>query len=85
MQILKGLSFAVAAGQRVAIVGPSGSGKSSTLKLIAALYAANGGEITVAGQNIRDLKQSSLRQHLAVVPQGAPVTNDTLARVVLLS
>lgn len=78
MQILKHLSFSVAPGQRVAIVGPSGSGKSSTLKLIAALYAANKGSITIAGQDIRSLKQASLRQHLAVVPQETVLMNDSI-------
>eukprot|EP00892_Ulva_mutabilis_P005128 jgi/Ulvmu1/2988/UM015_0028.1 len=76
--ILKSLSFSVAAGQRVAIVGPSGSGKSSTLKLIAALYAASGGCINIAGQDIRGLRQASLRQHLAVVPQETVLMNDTI-------
>lgn len=78
VQILKGLTFSVAAGQRVAIVGPSGSGKSSTLKLIAALYAANSGSISIAGQDIRSLKQASLRQHLAVVPQETVLMNDSI-------
>lgn len=78
VQILTDLSFSVAPGQRVAIVGSSGSGKSSTLKLIAALYAANSGSISIAGQDIRTLKQASLRQHLAVVPQETVLMNDSI-------
>lgn len=78
LQILESLSFSVASGQRVAIVGPSGSGKSSTLQLIAALYSPNSGRITIAGQDVRDLRQASLRQHLAVVPQDTVLMNDSI-------
>jgi ATP-binding cassette, subfamily B, heavy metal transporter len=78
VQVLKNLSFQVEAGQRVAIVGPSGSGKSTILKLLARLYRPSNGVIKVAGQAINDLKQSSLRKHLAVVPQDTVLFNDSI-------
>jgi ABC-type multidrug transport system fused ATPase/permease subunit len=63
VQILKGLSFKVEAGQKVAIVGCSGSGKSTALKLLARLYRPESGSVRVQGVDVNDVRQESLRRH----------------------
>lgn len=77
-QILKGLSFEVPAGKTVAIVGPSGAGKSTISRLLFRLYDVSGGAITVDGQNIRNVTQSSLRASIGMVPQDTVLFNDTI-------
>lgn len=67
--ILKGLSFKVEPGQKVAIIGRTGSGKSTIIKLLTRLYEPQRGEILIGGINIQDLKQSTLRELIAVVHQ----------------
>jgi len=76
--ILKGLSFEVPAGKTVAIVGPSGAGKSTISRLLFRLYDVSGGKITIDGQNIRDITQSSLRASIGMVPQDTVLFNDTI-------
>ncbi|WP_424626947.1 ABCB family ABC transporter ATP-binding protein/permease [Bradyrhizobium sp. SYSU BS000235] len=76
--ILKGLSFEVPAGKTVAIVGPSGAGKSTISRLLFRLYDASGGQITIDGQNIRDVTQASLRASIGMVPQDTVLFNDTI-------
>jgi ATP-binding cassette subfamily B protein len=76
--ILKGLSFEVPAGKTVAIVGPSGAGKSTISRLLFRLYDVSGGRITIDGQNIRDITQSSLRASIGMVPQDTVLFNDTI-------
>jgi ABC-type transport system involved in Fe-S cluster assembly fused permease/ATPase subunit len=76
--ILKGLSFEVPAGKTVAIVGPSGAGKSTVSRLLFRLYDVSGGAITIDGQNIRDVTQSSLRASIGMVPQDTVLFNDTI-------
>ncbi len=76
--ILKGLSFEVPAGKTVAIVGPSGAGKSTISRLLFRLYDVSGGKITIDGQNIRDVTQSSLRASIGMVPQDTVLFNDTI-------
>jgi ABC-type transport system involved in Fe-S cluster assembly fused permease/ATPase subunit len=77
-QILKGLSFEVPAGKTVAVVGPSGAGKSTLSRLLFRLYDVNGGRITIDGQDIRDVTQSSLRAAIGMVPQDTVLFNDTI-------
>src|SRR5689334_16160970 len=67
--ILKGLSFEVPAGKTVAIVGPSGAGKSTISRLLFRLYDLSGGRITIDGQDIRTVTQTSLRSQIGMVPQ----------------
>ncbi|HXJ82279.1 MAG TPA: ABC transporter ATP-binding protein [Candidatus Methylomirabilis sp.] len=64
-----GLSFTVAAGERVGIVGPSGSGKSTVAKLLLRFYDAQAGRVLVGGRDVRDLQLDQLRSRLAVVNQ----------------
>ncbi len=76
--ILKGLSFDVPAGKTVAIVGPSGAGKSTISRLLFRLYDISGGRITIDGQDIRNVTQSSLRAAIGMVPQDTVLFNDTI-------
>ena len=76
--ILRGLSFEVPAGNTVAIVGPSGAGKSTISRLLFRFYDVNGGRILIDGQDIRDVKQSSVRAAIGMVPQDTVLFNDTI-------
>lgn len=73
------LSFTAQAGQTVAIVGPTGSGKTTTLALLQRLRAPDHGTITVDRQNIAEVTLTSLRQAIAVVFQDAGLFNRTIA------
>lgn len=74
-QILKDLSFTVPAGHTVALVGPTGSGKSTIIRLLFRLYDVHSGEILIDGQNIAKVTQESLRRHIGVVPQDTVLFN----------
>jgi ATP-binding cassette subfamily B protein len=76
--ILDGLSFEVPAGRAVAIVGPSGAGKSTVSRILLRFYDVAGGRVTIDGQDIRDVTQSSLRAAIGVVPQDTVLFNDTI-------
>lgn len=76
--ILKNISFTVAPGRTVALVGPSGSGKSTIIRLLFRFYDIHGGSITVDGQNIKSVKQDSLRRAIGVVPQDTVLFNNTI-------
>jgi ATP-binding cassette subfamily B protein len=76
--ILKGLSFAVPAGRTIAIVGPSGAGKSTVSRLLFRFYDVTGGRISIDGQDIRDITQTSLRAAIGMVPQDTVLFNDTI-------
>ena len=77
-EILKGLTFEVPAGKTVAIVGPSGAGKSTISRLLFRFYDVTGGRIVIDGQDIRDVKQGSLRGAIGMVPQDTVLFNDTI-------
>jgi ATP-binding cassette, subfamily B, heavy metal transporter len=77
-EILKGVSFEVPAGKTVAVVGPSGAGKSTISRLIFRFYDVSGGRITIDGQDIRDVTQTSLRAAIGMVPQDTVLFNDTI-------
>ncbi|CAN0356289.1 unnamed protein product, partial [Phaeothamnion confervicola] len=76
--ILNGLSFEVPAGKMVAIVGPSGAGKSTISRILMRFYDIAGGRVTIDGQDIRDVTQTSLRGAMGVVPQDTVLFNDTI-------
>ena len=76
--ILKDLNFEVSAGRKVAIVGASGAGKSTISRLLFRFYDVDAGKITIDGQDIRDITQSSLRASIGVVPQDTVLFNDTI-------
>ncbi|XP_067460368.1 ATP-binding cassette sub-family B member 6 isoform X2 [Thunnus thynnus] len=77
-EVLRDVSFKVEAGQTVALVGPSGSGKSSILRLLFRFYDPQSGCIRIDGQDISKVRQSSLRSHIGVVPQDTVLFNDTI-------
>ena len=70
-EVLHGVSFTAAAGQTVALVGHTGAGKSTIVKLLARFYDPTGGRITVDGHDLRDVTVESLRRQLGIVPQEA--------------
>jgi ATP-binding cassette subfamily B protein len=76
--ILKGLSFAVPAGQSFAIVGPSGAGKSTIARLLFRFYDPWSGRILIDGQDIRHVTQASLRAAIGIVPQDSVLFNETI-------
>jgi ATP-binding cassette subfamily B protein len=76
--LLHDISFDIPAGKTVAVVGPSGSGKSTLARLLYRFYDVQQGGIYIAGQNIRDLKQTSLRAAIGIVPQDTVLFNDTV-------
>ncbi|KAK9857626.1 hypothetical protein WJX84_005358 [Apatococcus fuscideae] len=78
--VLRGISLTIEPGQSVAFVGGSGSGKSTVLKLLMRLYDVSSGTVCVNGLDVRELKQSSFRSAVAVVPQDTVLFNDTILR-----
>ena len=76
--ILHDLSFEIPAGKTVAVVGPSGAGKSTLARLLYRFYDVSGGAITIDGQDIRQVKQGSLRAAIGIVPQDTVLFNDTV-------
>ncbi len=77
-EILHGISFTIPAGRRVAIVGPTGSGKSTISRLLFRFYDVTGGRVLIDGQDIRDVTQDSVRAAIGVVPQDTVLFNDTI-------
>ena len=76
--ILKGVSFRVPAGGTLAIVGPTGAGKSTISRLLFRFYDANAGQVLIDGQDVRDVEQGSVRAAIGVVPQDTVLFNDTI-------
>ncbi len=77
-KILFDVDFSVAAGAKVAIVGRSGSGKSTVGRLLFRFYDVSKGRILIDGQDVRDVTQRSLRAAIGVVPQDTVLFNDTV-------
>ena len=77
-RVLRGVSFTVPPGRTVAIVGPTGSGKSTISRLLYRFYDVTGGRILIDGQDIRQITQDSLRAAIGIVPQDTVLFNDTV-------
>lgn len=77
-KILEGVSFVVPAGRSVAIVGTSGSGKSTILRLLYRFFNPDSGTINIDGQEIRNVTLESVRKCIGVVPQDTVLFNDTI-------
>ncbi|KAI9342961.1 hypothetical protein BD770DRAFT_476083 [Pilaira anomala] len=75
---LKQISFSIPKGATVALVGPSGGGKSTILRLLFRFYDPDSGHIYIDGQDISKVTQSSLRKNIGVVPQDTVLFNDTI-------
>jgi ATP-binding cassette, subfamily B, bacterial len=78
-EVLHDVTFSVAAGQTVALVGRSGGGKTTMTHLIARLYDATDGTVSVAGTDVKKLKQDSLRATVGYVTQDAHMFHDTIS------
>ena len=77
-QILKGVDIDVAPGKTVALVGSTGSGKSTIGRLLFRFYDVTDGSVTIDGQDIRDVTMESLHSQIGVVPQDTVLFNDTI-------
>jgi ATP-binding cassette subfamily B protein len=76
--ILKGIDIEVKPGTMLAVVGPSGRGKSTLSRLLFRFYEPTSGRITIDGQDIAQVTQASLRAALGIVPQDTVLFNDTI-------
>ncbi len=76
--VLQGISFAVQPGRMVALVGPSGAGKTTITALVSRLYDVTDGAVHVGGRDVRDVTQQSLHEVVGVVSQDAHMFHDTI-------
>ena len=83
-EIIHGVSFEVRKGETVALVGPSGGGKSTLSELMERFYDANSGDILFDGVSIRDFKQDSLRSAMSLVSQETVLFNDSIKNNIAL-
>ena len=77
-EVIEGISFENKRGETVALVGPSGGGKSTLSELIPRFYDVTAGDILIDGVSVRDYTQDSLRAHMSVVAQDTVLFNDTI-------
>jgi ATP-binding cassette subfamily C protein CydCD len=84
-QVLRGVSFKIKTGSTVAIVGPSGAGKTTAAQLILRFWDVDEGNISLSGENLRNLDLEDLRAHVAMVSQETYLFNDTLAHNILMA
>ena len=82
-QVLKNISLHAKPGAMIALVGPTGAGKSTVVNLLPAFYEATSGRIAIDGQDIRDLSLDSLRRHIGVVSQEPFLFNGTIRENIL--
>jgi ATP-binding cassette subfamily B protein len=77
-EVLHGVSFRAAPGEMIALVGPSGAGKTTISQLVPRIYDATGGRVLVGGRDVRTVTQQSLRDRIGVVSQEAHMFHDTI-------
>jgi ATP-binding cassette subfamily B protein len=77
-EILHDVGFSVPAGARVAIVGPTGAGKSTISRLLFRFYDVSAGSVKIDGQDVREVTQDSVRKAIGIVPQDTVLFNDTI-------
>lgn len=78
-EVIRGLDLDIEAGKTVALVGPSGGGKSTTCALLPRFYDVTSGSLTIDGQDVRDVTQRSLREAIGLVQQGVYLFDGTIA------
>jgi len=78
-RLYEDFSLHIAPGEKVALVGPTGSGKSTFVKLVQRLYDIEDGSVKIDGQDVREVRQTSLRQSIALVPQDPALFHRTIA------
>ena len=78
-EVLKGFNLSVKPGQKIAIVGATGSGKTTVVNLLMRFYDPNSGEILLDGVNINDIPKQKLRENIAIVLQDAVLFESTIA------
>ena len=78
-KVLENINLKIKSGEKVALVGPSGAGKTTFIKLLLRLYSPTAGEIIIDGTDISDATQGSLRKNIAMVPQDTILFHRTLA------
>ncbi len=83
MEILKGINFTIPSGHKIALVGQSGSGKSTIVQLLMRYYDLQDGSIEVDGQNITEYDYSAFRNNIAIVPQEIMLFGGTLRENIL--
>ncbi len=83
-EIIKGVSFKIKKGETVALVGPSGGGKSTLSDLVPRFYDPQQGAVLIDGRDIRDYRMESIRSHLGMVAQETVLFNDTIANNIRL-
>ena len=83
-QVLKGINLKVKKGECIALVGPSGAGKTTLVDLLPRFYDVSSGNITIDGINVKDLKLSDLREKIGFVSQQAILFNDSVYNLSLI-
>ena len=78
-EVIRGLSLDIRPGETIALVGPSGGGKSTTCALLPRFYDVDAGSITIDGQDVRDVTQKSLRESIGLVQQDVYLFDGTIA------
>ena len=77
-EVFENLNLNIAAGEKVGLLGQSGAGKTSLIKLLLRFYDVSAGEICIDGQNIKDVDLDSLRQNIAIIPQDISLFNHSV-------
>ncbi len=84
MELIKGFSLDVESGKRIAIVGPTGCGKTTVINLLMRFYDVNGGSISVDGTDIRDVTRRSLRRNFGMVLQDTWLKSGTIRENIVM-